>query len=124
MDLKGDKGDPGEKGSDGAKGEKGDKGDSGVYVGSDEMPEGYNVQINPSGETINIPDVLQTTGDSETDTMSQKAITEVIVGLKALLENMLIAIQEGGTTSSTISEIEQLLISYLENISVAEVEGQ
>lgn len=36
----------GEKGETGAKGEKGD---SGVYVGAGDMPEGYNVQIDPSG---------------------------------------------------------------------------
>ena len=30
---------------------KGEKGNSGVYVGSGEMPEGYNVQIDPDGET-------------------------------------------------------------------------
>lgn len=29
---------------------KGEKGDSGVYVGSGEMPEGYDVQIDPNGE--------------------------------------------------------------------------
>ena len=27
-------------------------GKSGVYVGSGDMPDGYNVQIDPSGETI------------------------------------------------------------------------
>ena len=32
-----------------AKGDKGDKGDSGVYVGQGDMPEGYNVQIDPDG---------------------------------------------------------------------------
>jgi hypothetical protein len=73
---KGDKGDPftyedfteeqlaslkGEKGEDGAiifeelteeqkASLKGEKGDSGVYVGTGEMPEGFNVQINPEGE--------------------------------------------------------------------------
>ncbi len=31
-------------------GEKGDKGESGVYVGSGDMPDGYNVQIDPDGE--------------------------------------------------------------------------
>ena len=45
--LKGEKGD---KGDTGAKGEKGEKGDSGVYVGAGDMPEGYNVQIDPDGE--------------------------------------------------------------------------
>lgn len=35
---------------EGEKGDKGDKGDPGVYVGSGDMPEGYNVQIDPSGD--------------------------------------------------------------------------
>ena len=55
---KGDKGDPGAtgpqgeqgaQGLQGERGEKGEKGDSGVYVGAGDMPEGYNVQIDPSG---------------------------------------------------------------------------
>lgn len=29
---------------------KGEKGDSGVYVGTGEMPEGYNVQVDPTGD--------------------------------------------------------------------------
>jgi hypothetical protein len=29
---------------------KGDPGVSGVYVGSGDMPEGYNIQIDPNGE--------------------------------------------------------------------------
>lgn len=57
--AKGDKGDKGDTGATGAKGDKGDKGDrgekgdqgvSGVYVGSGDIPEGYNVQIDPSGD--------------------------------------------------------------------------
>lgn len=58
---KGDKGDPftyedfteeqlaGLKGEKGDQGEQGIQGVSGVYVGSGEMPEGYNVQIDPDG---------------------------------------------------------------------------
>lgn len=34
------------------KGPKGDKGDSGVYVGSGEMPEGYDIQIDIEGEVL------------------------------------------------------------------------
>lgn len=34
----------------GIPGPKGDPGESGVYVGSGEMPEGYNVQVDPEGE--------------------------------------------------------------------------
>ena len=32
------------------KGPKGEDGKSGVYVGSGEMPDGYNIQIDPNGE--------------------------------------------------------------------------
>lgn len=42
----GPKGDPGKKGDTGA---TGPQGVSGVYVGSGDMPEGYNVQIDPNG---------------------------------------------------------------------------
>lgn len=60
--LQGPKGETGEKGDTGAtgpRGEQGAKGEtgatgpqglSGVWVGSGEMPEGYNVQIDPNGE--------------------------------------------------------------------------
>ena len=54
--VKGDRGDRGEKGEPGSKGDRGEQGPrgeqgiSGVYVGSGEMPEGYNVQIDPNGE--------------------------------------------------------------------------
>lgn len=46
---------PGKDGKDGAPGQKGDtgatgpQGVSGVYVGSGDMPDGYNIQIDPSG---------------------------------------------------------------------------
>lgn len=39
----------------GGNGLKGDKGDSGVYVGSGEMPDGYNVQIDPDGDVVEFP---------------------------------------------------------------------
>jgi hypothetical protein len=63
-------------------GAKGDIGNSGVYVGSGNPTDGENVQIDPTaGDTFTIPDVLQTTGNSEVDTMSQKAITEAIASI-------------------------------------------
>ena len=50
-----------------------------VYVGSGTAPEGTTVQVDPNGgEEFTIPDVLQTTGNSEEDTMSQKSITAAI----------------------------------------------
>ena len=36
------------------KGKEGKQGKSGVYVGSGDMPEGYNVQINPEGEAVEL----------------------------------------------------------------------
>lgn len=41
----------GETGAQGPQGEQGPQGVSGVYVGSGDMPEGYNVQIDPDGNT-------------------------------------------------------------------------
>lgn len=38
------------KGDQGIQGQQGPQGVSGVYVGGGEMPEGYNVQIDPTGE--------------------------------------------------------------------------
>ena len=42
----------------GKTGDKGAQGNSGVYVGSGEMPEGYNVQIDPDGEVEPFPAAL------------------------------------------------------------------
>lgn len=43
--------------------------------------------------------------------------------VEILLQDILEAIQTGGTTSSTIEEIEQLIVSYFENKTVGEVEA-
>ena len=43
---------PGERGERGERGKQGEQGVSGVYVGSGEMPEGYNVQVDPDGEAV------------------------------------------------------------------------
>lgn len=51
---KGDKGDAGPQGEQGIQGEPGSQGVSGVYVGSGEMPDGYNVQIDPDGDAGNV----------------------------------------------------------------------
>jgi len=44
-------------GKKGDKGDKGDKGASGVYVGSGDMPEDCNVQIDPSGSSSKADDI-------------------------------------------------------------------
>ena len=50
-------------------------------------------------------------------------IDEDVADLNNLLRNILATIQAGGTTSSTIEEIEQLIISYFETKTVEEVEA-
>ena len=69
---------------------KGEPGRSGVYVGSGTPPDGENVQVDPNGDgnELVIPDVLQDTGDSEEDTMSQKAITEALNVVALRLEQL------------------------------------
>lgn len=74
---KGDKGDKGDTGATGPKGEQGiqgiqgvqgqpgEDGKSGVYVGSGEMPEGYNIQIIPSGEVAELLPTVTTADDGK-----------------------------------------------------------
>lgn len=45
----------------GDKGEKGEQGVSGIYVGSGEMPESYNIQIDPNGEPTAGYDLIKET---------------------------------------------------------------
>ena len=40
------------------KGDKGDTGNPGVYIGSGDMPDGYNVQIDPNGEMPSFQDIV------------------------------------------------------------------
>lgn len=63
-----------------------------------------------------------------------KLLKEQVIGLEEIenktktidnvLQDILKAIQEGGNTSSTIAEIEQLLVSYFESQAVEEVEAE
>ena len=57
---KGDQGEKGETGATGATGPQGPQGASGVYVGSGDMPDGYNVQIDTDGEAIEFLDADET----------------------------------------------------------------
>ena len=62
--------------------------------------------------------------DLENDKIIQLGGGEIvkISNLEITLRNILTAIQKGDTTANTINEIEQLLVSYFENQTVAEVE--
>lgn len=48
------KGADGAQGPQGEKGDKGDRGNSGVYIGSGDMPDDCNVQIDPTGEAVDL----------------------------------------------------------------------
>lgn len=50
----------GSKGGKGDKGDKGDTGNPGVYIGSGDMPDGYSVQIDPSGKALFLDDFIRT----------------------------------------------------------------
>jgi len=42
----------------GNKGDKGDRGNPGVYVGTGDMPEDCNVQIDPDGDTFTVDELI------------------------------------------------------------------
>jgi hypothetical protein len=102
LSLKGEKGEKGEQGEIGDKGEKGDKGDAGekgdtgnpgIYLGTGDMPEDCNVQIDPNG---NVFTIAQEAGEDETKVMSQKAVTDFVK-------------EEVGDIDTALGEIEKKL---------------
>ena len=77
--LRGPQGTPGVPGERGVKGDKGDPGVSGVYVGSGEMPEGYNVKIDPNGIPLSADDLKGADGFSPTVSVSKVGKVTTIV---------------------------------------------
>lgn len=62
---------------------KGPTGDSGVYVGSGDMPEDCNIQIDPTGEAVELATteyVNAAIGDIDTALDSIVAIQEELIG--------------------------------------------
>lgn len=79
---KGDKGEQGEQGIQGIQGErglKGDTGNSGVYVGSGDMPEDCNVQIDPNGAVFQVEDTYSPTSSNP---QSGKAVAEALTTIQ------------------------------------------
>ena len=74
-ELKGEKGDKGDTGP------QGPQGVSGVYVGSGEMPEGYTVQVDPTGDML-----CYTAGES--DSRYANVLTGAASGSVAALEDV------------------------------------
>lgn len=83
MGPKGERGIKGEQGAKGEKGDKGDKGDrgaSGVYVGSGDMPDDCNVQIDPNGSAYELPVTDQTYSPESENAQSGIAVAEAVSG--------------------------------------------
>ena len=57
---------------------KGDKGDSGIYIGSDDMPAGYNVQIDPNGSAFELPETDQIYNPESKNAQSGIAVAEAL----------------------------------------------
>jgi hypothetical protein len=49
-------------------------------------------------------------------------IQSVMMGMEHLLNNILLAIQQGGNPAQTVEEIERLIVEYFETKTVEEVE--
>ena len=76
--AKGDDGYTPVKGVDYFDGKDGKDGVSGVYVGSGEMPEGYNVQIDPEGIVITIDDIIDTIAPAYITSEAKEVADKVI----------------------------------------------
>lgn len=75
----GSRGSTGDKGDAGEKGEKGEKGERGADGLTPHIGTNGNWWIGETDTGVSVaPDVVQTTGDSETKVMSQKAVTELV----------------------------------------------
>jgi hypothetical protein len=82
-----------------------------------------------NGNWINIPSIKGDTPVKGVDYWNEEDKQEVkgfvdnsVMELENVLRDILEAIQNGGTTSMIIEEIEQLIVSYFENKTVGEVE--
>lgn len=62
------------------KGDKGDRGLSGVYLGSGDMPEDCNVQIDPNGDALTVV-ADQTYSPTSTNAQSGKAVAEALANV-------------------------------------------
>ena len=90
--------------------------------------EKNNVDLNDILDTVNslpnrdINSILDVQVDG-VSVVTNRVANIQLSNLENVLRDILSAIQNGGTTSSTIEEIEQLIVSYFENKTVEEVEA-
>lgn len=56
--LRGPQGPQGIQGEQGPQGIQGEQGRSGIYIGAGDMPDDYDVQIDPNGDTLSVADIV------------------------------------------------------------------
>ena len=86
----------GPQGEVGPQGDKGDRGNPGVFIGSGDMPEDCNVQIDPDGDVLNFEDVMppvdQTYNPESENAQSGIAVAEAmgfsLIGETVLTEDV------------------------------------
>jgi hypothetical protein len=83
-------------------GPEGPQGVSGVYVGSGDMPDGYNVQIDPNGEAsaISASDISYTPADTSVIDMPNVQIA---------LDEIISAMVEIVTEYTTVEKVKELI---------------
>jgi hypothetical protein len=117
----------GSKGDKGDRGDRGEQGVSGVYVGSGDMPEGYNVQIDPSGEAFAPEDFISvevdTTLTEEGKAADAKAVGDKFAEQSKAIETLegIIHSEVGGLTAAQISALDGLfkIIAYTTDATTA-----
>lgn len=83
---------------------KGSKGDSGVYVGSGDMPEGYNVQVDPTGTIPTLVKSVNNILPDENGNISISIGTDIEYNINSIL-------------STEINESGELVINYTNGTS-------
>ena len=128
---------PGPQGEKGEKGDKGDQGPQGIQ-GEQGLPgkdgeqgpkgdQGEPGQDGAKGEDGYTPikgvDYWTEEDKTEIESYVDTSVTTKTASLEALLRDMLEIIQKEELSATTTAELEQLLVDYLENQTVKEIEG-
>ena len=75
--AQGPQGEKGDTGPQGAPGPQGERGNSGVYVGTGEMPDDCNIQIDPEGDAHDLEEVVQEISEETAELVKDALLEEV-----------------------------------------------
>lgn len=119
---KGEKGDTGEQGPKGDKGDAGEQGPQGIQ-GEQGLPGQDGAQGEAGYTPVKGTDYWTEEDKAEIETYVDNSVKTKTASLEALLQDMLEIIQKEDLSATTTAELEQLLVDYLENQTVKEIEG-